>query len=138
MQPLRGPNFQHGVDPCRKLPFSLPQFSPFELLLADYEVAVEEADRAHAIWNEARTDAALHAAEAALDAATSAVDTVGDMILAIPGGSASDFALKAEVLFMPGDADFTEMFCFRPKDLPQFIQEIATWLRNGDFSPARS
>lgn len=111
--------------------FSLPQFSPFELLLADYEVATAEKDYAYELWHGAWAATggggaavdAVDAAEAACDAAYDAVEAVTDMILALPARSSSEVAIKARVLSARG-ADPADLFYYRPQDLTRFVQEV--------------
>ncbi|WP_128956226.1 hypothetical protein [Bradyrhizobium zhanjiangense] len=77
--------------------FSLPQFSPIELLSADYEVAIAEKISAYKKADRAPI-AAYDVAEAGCSAAYDAAEGVADMILALPAGSLKDLAIKARVL----------------------------------------
>lgn len=103
------------------------------MLRADYAVAVEEENRANALWNEAwaatrRADAAeaeFEAADAALYAASNALEAVVDMIVASPCGSVADLAFKAEVLFWPG-ANPADLFYRRPQDLTRFVHDVSS------------
>jgi hypothetical protein len=115
--------------------FSLPHFSPIELLLPDYEVAVAEKTKTYdfretlfATVGDALVGATFDAVEAiceaACEAAYEAAEAVADMILGLPARSPSDFAIKARVLLARGP-DPANMCDYRPGDLSRFVQEIA-------------
>lgn len=109
-------------------PFSLPQFSPIELLLADYEVAIDEKKAAYAVSDtccdaggpDARAN--LATAEATADRAYEAVEDLADMILDLPAQSASELAIKARVL---SARDPYHQVHYRPEDLTRFLQEVS-------------
>ena len=107
--------------------FSLPHFSPIELLSADYEVAITEKTTAYAIADKA-APAAYDVAEAGCSAAYDAAESVADMILAIPAGSLKDLAIKARVLLTHG-ADPADLLHYRPDDLSRFVEEVRSLAR---------
>jgi hypothetical protein len=109
--------------------FSLPPSSSIELLLADYEVAIEEKKRAYAL-SEVRAgadgpdaDAKFAAAEAAADRAYEAAEDVADMILALPARSTRELAIKVRVL---SARDPYHQVHHRPEDLTRFLQEVSS------------
>jgi hypothetical protein len=93
--------------------------SRIELLWKRHEAAAKEKARAYA-WDDDDETALDH--EAACDAAYNAVEDIGDEILATKAVSATDFAIKGQVLKRHGCVE--DVGYYRPEAILEFFDEI--------------